>query len=168
MLGGGGPHGPPPPSALSGGAHRRADEGRVPLGQAVGLPAVVNGGKGARIEWRETEKLQDSVRDAEPVPREVLVDDLAGLDARRREPPPPAVLALLRKPDQLYDPLHVGRWVLRLLVRPQDPLIGRGGTPPRDALPHLVRTPQPDVLSVRERRPHELQARIGPSGRTER
>ena len=51
---------------------------------------------------------------------------------------------------------------------PQAPLIGHGGSPPRDALPHLVRTPQPDELSVRERRPHERQARIGPGGRVER
>jgi len=81
MLGGGGPHGPPPPSGLSG-AHRRADEVHVALGQAVGLLAVANGGKVACIELREAEKLQDSVRGSEPVPREVFVDNFAGLDAR--------------------------------------------------------------------------------------
>jgi hypothetical protein len=117
---------------------------------------------------REAEKLQDSVRDCEPVPCEVFVDDFAGLDSRGCEPLPPAILAPLREPDELHHLLHVGRWLPGLLAWPQAPLICHGGPPPGDALPHFIRTPQPDELRVRERRPHELQARIGPGGRAER
>ena len=70
----------PPPSRRHG--TRGADQVQVALGQAVGLLAVANGGKVACIELREAEKLQNSVRGSEPVPREVFVDNFAGLDAR--------------------------------------------------------------------------------------
>jgi hypothetical protein len=49
--------------------------------QAVGLLAVADGRKVAYIELREAEELQDCVRDCEPVPCEIFVEDFAGLDA---------------------------------------------------------------------------------------
>lgn len=81
---------------------------------------------------------------------------------------PPAVLAPLRELDEPHHLLHVERWLPGLLARSQPPLTGHDGSPPRDALPHFVLPPQPDELRVAERRPHELQARIGPGGRAER
>jgi TIR domain len=159
--------------------------GRVPAGRArPGAAAAPQVAERAAVEGQVTyqdfdlliepglpgkaEKLEDCVRDCEPVPCEVFVEDFAGLDSGCCEPLPPAILASLRELHELHDLLHVGRWLLGFLVRPQGPLISHGSSPPRDALTHFVRTPQPDELRVRERRPHEHQARIGPGGRAER
>ena len=77
--------------------------------------APANGRKVVCIKLREAEELQDCVRDREPVPCEVLVENFAGPDSVGCEPLPPAILAPLRELDELHHLLRVGRWPLGLL-----------------------------------------------------
>jgi hypothetical protein len=63
-----------------------------------------------------------------------------------REPAAPAVLAVLRVPDQALDRTPVERrWLSRRGSRRKRVLAARGRPPPRDGLPQLVVAPEPDI-----------------------